>query len=276
MMSLSACGTPQPFRKAVAGHAPSLPVTTSHDGLTRKATLSVLTYNIEGLAWPARSGRSGSLARIGHYLSELRENGKGPDIVLVQEMFSGSAKKAVLSAGYPDIVSGPNRTMRPVGATRDHLPGKAKLKRGELGLRFVGSGIAIMSRFPIIDVVKQPYGRRSCPGLDCLSNKGVMLAKIALPGVPVPIEMYNTHMNSRKASKAPKPRHLAAHDRQALEASRFIGNVTDNASPLVFGGDFNMKHSEARWEQFSRYHALKLVHETCSQVPSPCDVRMSW
>ncbi len=196
--------------------------------------------------------------------------------MLVQEMFSGSAKKAVLSAGYPDIVSGPNRTMRPVGATRDHLPGKAKLKRGELGLRFVGSGIAIMSRFPIIDVVKQPYGRRSCPGLDCLSNKGVMLAKIALPGVPVPIEMYNTHMNSRKASKAPKPRHLAAHDRQALEASRFIGNVTDNASPLVFGGDFNMKHSEARWEQFSRYHALKLVHETCSQVPSPCDVRMSW
>jgi endonuclease/exonuclease/phosphatase family metal-dependent hydrolase len=44
-------------------------------------------------------------------------------------------------------------------------------------------------------------------------------------------------MNSRGASRAPARRNLAAHDRQALG--------------VVFGGDFNMRHSQERWDNFS-------------------------
>ena len=46
--------------------------------------------------------------------------------------------------------------------------------------------------------------------------------------------------------------------------------------PLIFGGDFNMRHSEDRWAGFSRYHPLTLVHEVCVDPASGCEVRMSW
>jgi endonuclease/exonuclease/phosphatase family metal-dependent hydrolase len=103
-----------------------------------------------------------------------------------------------------------------------------------------------------------------------------MLARIAIPGVPTPIDIYNTHMNSRGASRAPARRNLAAHDRQALEASEFIDATHDDAVPVVFGGDFNMRRSQERWDNFSRYQSLELVHHVCADPASRCDVRMSW
>jgi endonuclease/exonuclease/phosphatase family metal-dependent hydrolase len=120
------------------------------------------------------------------------------------------------------------------------------------------------------------YGTRSCAGYDCLANKGIMQARIAIPGLPSPIDLYNTHMNSRGASKAPEPRNLAAHDRQALEASEFIDNTHDDAFPVVFGGDFNMRRSVPRWENFTRYQSMNLVHQICADTSSGCEVLMSW
>src|SRR4030095_13022016 len=46
--------------------------------------------------------------------------------------------------------------------------------------------------------------------------------------------------------------------------------------PVVFGGDFNMRHSEPRWENFTRYQKMYLVHRTCAEAGSGCDVKMSW
>lgn len=37
-----------------------------------------------------------------------------------------------------------------------------------------------------------------------------------------------------------------------------------------------MRHSEPRWENFSRYQSLSLVHRVCADRSSGCDVRMSW
>lgn len=273
---LTSCGTPPPSRVLSIDGTSRPAIKTSSDGLRHRAELSVLTYNIEGLGWPARTGRSKQLAQIGQTLRELRERDEAPDIVMFQEMFSGSAKKAVLASGYPAIETGPRRTTRTYQPTLDKLPGKAKAKRGEFGLHLTGSGIAIASRYPIIHVERHAYGRRACAGLDCLANKGIMLARIAMPGLPAPIDLYNTHMNSRGASKAPAPRNLAAHDRQALAASRFIAETEDRDAPQILGGDFNMRHSEERWENFSHYHPLDLVHETCAASAAKCEVLMSW
>ncbi|WP_443018911.1 endonuclease/exonuclease/phosphatase family protein [Sphingomonas sp.] len=239
-------------------------------------TLSVLTYNIEGLSWPARTGRAPYLAAIAERLAAMRAEGTAPDVVLFQEMFSPAAKRAVAASGYPAIVSGARRTTRARGTTRDGLPGRANALHGEIGIRVFGSGLAIASRYPIVHDDQRPFGRRSCAGIDCLANKGVQLARIAIPGVPGVVSLYNTHMNSRGASRAPAPRHLAAHDRQALEASRFIDDTLDDGSPLVFGGDFNMRHSEARWENFTRYKDIALVHRVCADPAAGCEVRMSW
>ena len=248
-------------------------VTASATGTT---TLSVLTYNVEGLGWPARSGRAAQLEEIGRRLRAMRETGHAPDVVVFQEVFSGAAKKAVLATNYPAIVSGPRRTMRPPPSDDARLPGRSRWKLGELGLHLTSGGIVVASRYPIVEHQSRPYGRRSCAGIDCLANKGVMLTRIAIPGVPVPIDIYNTHMNSRGASKAAEPRNLAAHERQALEASRFIESTHRDESPVIFGGDFNMRNSEPRWGNFSRYQSLLLVHDVCDRPLYGCDVRMSW
>ncbi|WP_157217828.1 endonuclease/exonuclease/phosphatase family protein [Flavisphingomonas formosensis] len=272
----SGCATAPPHRVLACSAAAAPRITLSHDGRNASTTLSVLTYNLEGLGWPARSGRAPQLREIGRRLAAMRAAGTAPDIVLFQEMFSGAAKQAVADSGYPAIVTGPRRTTRPDPSTTDPLPGKARIKRGEIGLRLTGGGVAIASRYAISAVEMRAYGRRSCAGIDCLANKGIVLARISVPGVPTPIDVYDTHMNSRSASRAPLARNLAAHDRQALEASEFIDRTHDDSYPLIFGGDFNMRHSERRWENFSRYQSLLLVHRVCVDAASGCDVRLSW
>ena len=276
ILLLGSCGTMPPLRTLACRAAPSANVTTSSDGSTNYTTLSVLTYNIEGLGWPARASRAEQLAEIGARLSKMRDAGNAPDVVLFQEIFSGDAKRAVAATGYPAIVSGPRRITAPGEATRDRLPGRRNLKHGEIGMHLTGSGLAIASRYPIVAVARRAYGRRSCAGLDCLANKGIMQARIVVPGVPTPIDLYDTHMNSRGASRAPAARNLAAHDRQALEASRFIDETHEDRLPVIFGGDFNMRYSEERWEGFTRYQSLLLVHKVCLNPASGCDVRMSW
>lgn len=272
---LTACGTPPPLRTLGCDRASPAAIVQAPGG-DSKTTLTVLTYNIEGLGFPARSGRGKQLAEIGAHLAAMRAAGTAPDVVMFQEMFSGAAKSAVMASGYPAIAPGPRRTTSAPPSDAGKLPGKAKLKRGEIGVHFTGSGLAIASRYPIIHTELRAYGSQACAGLDCLANKGIMLARIVMPGVPTPIDLYNTHMNSRGASRAPAKRNLAAHDRQALEASQFIDTTHDDNFPVIFGGDFNMRRSEPRWENFSRYQALTLVHRECALPASGCDVRMSW
>ena len=272
---LASCGTPPPVRTMSCRAAGGPEIVQTPDG-RKTATLKVLTYNIEGLGFPARKGREKELRQIGERLSAMRAAGSGPDIVLFQEMFSGAAKKAVMGTGYPAISPGPNMSTRPFESTREKLPGKSSIKRGEVGIRFQGSGLAIASRYPIVSTEVRAYGAKSCAGLDCLANKGIMLARIVIPGLPTPIDIYDTHMNSRGASKAPAKRNLAAHDRQALEASEFIDRTHNDSYPVIFGGDFNMRHSEPRWENFTRYQSMNLVHRVCADKASGCDVKMSW
>ncbi|WP_395394284.1 endonuclease/exonuclease/phosphatase family protein [Novosphingobium sp. BL-8A] len=274
---IAGCSTlPPPRAQVTCAQTVPPAITFSANGAIATTRLKVLTYNIEGLGWPARSGRARYLEQIGERLAAMRADGTGPDIVLFQEMFSDAAKRAVKSTGYPAIYSGPHRTTRAKGATRDYLPGHSSLTRGEIGIHVFGSGLAIASRYSILDYSRRAYGRRSCAGFDCLSNKGIALARIDIPGVPSLIDVYDTHMNSRGASGAPAPRNLSAHDRQAQEASRFIDETHDDENPLIFGGDFNMRRSEPRWENFTKYQALDLVHRICMNPASGCDVKMSW
>ncbi|QJU60590.1 metal-dependent hydrolase [Sphingomonas sp. AP4-R1] len=269
---LGSCGTRPPVRSATC--APATASARADDGQANVIHLSVLTHNIEGLGWPARTNRALQLQQIGERLDALRRSGHGPDVILFQEMFSGAAKRAVAASGYPAIAPGPRRTAKPAPSTLPPLPGRRSL--AEWGPHVVGSGLAIASRFPIVAEDRNAYGRRSCAGRDCLANKGIMLARLAIPGLPMPIDIYNTHMNSRTASRAPVERHIAAHERQSLEASEFIERTHDDAAPAIFGGDFNMRQSGQRWENFTRYQTLTLVHRVCAEPRSGCEVHMSW
>lgn len=256
-----------------AAPAGATEIKLSADGRIASTTLEVLTYNLEGI--PRRKGRKAQLREIGERLNALRQSGDGPDVILFQERFRKSAKEAVVAAGYPAMVRGPTRTQ---GRTLPHWGERRghKLRRGEWGLKLAGSGLAIASAYPISTHVAEPYSNRACAGLDCLSNKGALKATLNIPGLPAPLEVFNTHMNAQRASRVGNARYTAAHHAQVRELADFIAAEHEPAHPVILGGDFNMRHSEVRYELFRASQPLQLVHQACQAHDSGCKVDMSW
>jgi endonuclease/exonuclease/phosphatase family metal-dependent hydrolase len=245
----------------------------SSDGKTASMTLDVLTFNLEGVPW--RSGRKAQLKEIGRRLGALRTSGQAPDIILFQEAFSDDAKAAVRRAGYPATLAGPGRKQR------RSLPGEGERKghkwtKGELGVRLVGSGLAVASAYPIRSQAGEPFSHRACAGFDCLSNKGGLFAEIAIPGAPQTLEIFDTHMNAQGASRVKPRRYVPAHEAQALELGQFVDAHRDLQKPAILGGDFNMRGSEARFNFFEDRQPLSLVHRYCLEHRQDCDVRISW
>ncbi|TCP31887.1 endonuclease/exonuclease/phosphatase family protein [Sphingomonas sp. BK235] len=269
-------GLPAPLMHRCDPAAPAA-ITLSADGARASTRFDVLTFNIEGLGWPARAHRAASLARIGATLRDMRRRGDAPDVVMVQEMFSRAAVRAIVGLDYPNRVSGPSRTQRKALPGHGGMPRPYKWKKGELGFHLVGSGLSILSRYPIVATRSEPFGKRRCAGLDCLSNKGVLYAQIALPGVPGTINLFNTHMNSQRSSRVAPRRHARAHRLQVEELGAFIAAAGDPDTPTILGGDFNMKRSSIRFERFrNATEPFGIVHEYCSDQPLLCDVRVSW
>jgi endonuclease/exonuclease/phosphatase family metal-dependent hydrolase len=252
-------------------------VVQSNDGREARTTLQVLTFNIEGLAWPARRGRASQLGRIGAALAKLNARGEGPDVILVQEMFSSAAVHAMTRAGYPYQAWGPSRTQRRRLPVDRKMPGPVRIGKGETGFHLVGSGLAVLSRFPIIFSRSEPFGTRHCAGFDCLSNKGVQHVRIAVPGVPQPIDVYNAHLNSRGASKVPFERSGAAHALQVEDVARFLDLNGNRSRPVILGGDFNMRGDAQRFARFdAALSPITMVQRFCMLPANNCEVRMSW
>jgi endonuclease/exonuclease/phosphatase family metal-dependent hydrolase len=136
-------------------------------------------------------------------------------------------------------------------------------------------GLAIVSRYPILAHAADLFGHRACAGLDCLSNKGALLAQIAIPGVPDPVQVFDSHMNSRHASHAALPRSLAAHHLESQELADFMTARGDASLPTVLAGDFNMRHSQARFAVFEKTEPLTVVQRYCRQ-DAGCEVRAAW
>jgi endonuclease/exonuclease/phosphatase family metal-dependent hydrolase len=194
---------------------------------------------------------------------------------MFQEVFSRRARGAVLSSGYPSLAPGPSAGDRPPRSPDPQLPGRRNPRRGEIGLKLSSSGVLIAAEFPLLATNALPYARGSCAGLDCLASKGVAFARMAIPGVPGPVDLYTTHMNSMGASRVPERRHLAAHRRQARELGDYIAANSPPGVPVILAGDFNMRQSPGRFEHFG-IERLELVHAYCIANPALCDVRMSW
>jgi hypothetical protein len=77
-------------------------------------------------------------------------------------------------------------------------------RKGEGWGKWGSSGLWVLSNHPIDWVKSHAY--RYCAGLDCLANKGVMLVSDPCPGLPTPVEIADTHLNSNGASGVPRKR----------------------------------------------------------------------
>ncbi|MFN3945051.1 MAG: endonuclease/exonuclease/phosphatase family protein [Allosphingosinicella sp.] len=243
-------------------------------------TLSVLIYNVEGLPWPARSNRGYRLDEIARQLAQLRAEGRAPQVVLLQEAFTRRAARIPVEAGYPNYVRGPTRSERlsraEMAEEAPRLPGRRSFRRGERFGTFLSSGLAAASDFPILAHWTEPFHRRECAGYDCLANKGVMMVRVWLPGVPAPVDIFNTHLNSRRSTGVPEERSLAAHRLQTDRGAEFIDRYRDPANPLIFGGDFNMAEAPDRMVHFFDRKPWPIVHHWCLVVARDCQIKMSW
>ncbi|MDG2520075.1 endonuclease/exonuclease/phosphatase family protein [Caulobacter segnis] len=239
--------------------------------------LSVLTYNVAGLPWPVRKDRGEALKAIGRELAKMRAEGRAPDVVLVQEAFRDEIHDLIRLSGYPHHARGPKRKQRDPAL----LDKPAQYKRGKYWRKGEGlgkwrsSGLYILSNYPI--ETRRSHAFRYCAGFDCLANKGVQLAGIRLPGAPTVIDVANTHMNARKASRVPRLRAFRAHNLQADELKRFVAVAHDPTAPLVVGGDFNIRKAPDRYNYMFEDYDFDVASEYCwrSLAAGACAIKVS-
>jgi endonuclease/exonuclease/phosphatase family metal-dependent hydrolase len=250
---------------------PDAPPGVSPGGV-RSTEISVLTYNVRGLPWPLAKGRAKALKAIGADLAAMRRDGRQPDVVLIQEGFRDEVDDLVKASGYRYWARGPSRSERASGAESEDGRRYAAVRYPSFGEgwgKFTGAGLHVLSDAPITDVEDTPY--RYCAGLDCLANKGVMLARLALPGAPGQIDIVNTHLNSRRAAKVPVARSLRAHNLQTEELTTFINAHRDVDRPLLVGGDFNVLNAPDRYDYRSAERPYQVVSEFCNRAADPCE-----
>ena len=128
-----------------------------------------------------------------------------PDFVFLEEVFSHKGKKELQSELYPEVVSGPRA-----------LP------------KLVGSGLRILSKFPVIRSEKMAFG--VCVKDDCLSRKGAALAVVVLPDGSN-LNLIATHLNARGDDDT--------RIEQLMELKVFIEENAELEAPILLGGDFN-------------------------------------
>jgi endonuclease/exonuclease/phosphatase family metal-dependent hydrolase len=220
---------------------------------TDDASLSVMTYNVNGLPWPVAFGRESALERIGARLAEMRRAERQPRLVLLQEAFRDDAAAIARSAGYAHVAYGPDATFRsavePTAADRQFRE-DARWDRGELAPKQLGSGLMVLSDYPITAVDRMAFPDFACAGFDCLANKGVLLVRIAVPGMPEPLTVANAHLNARKAAGVPIARSHQAYARQAGMMADFIERRVSRGAPLLLGGDMNIGKDNDRARAF--------------------------
>lgn len=238
LCAASACGVPERHFAVPATARP-------YDG-----TISLLTYNVEGAPWPFARGRPAAFERIAARLGELRRRGRNPQIAVFQEAFTGEAQAIGAQAGYRYIVEGPSAgesdAVAPTVADRS-FSAAASWWHGETHGRMLGSGLMLLSDYPIVRVRRMAYPAFACAGFDCLANKGALLVTVRIPGAPAPVDIVTTHLNSRHSSWVSDERSLEAYAREAGLLSAFINRWHDPANPLIVAGDFNAGRAAPRW-----------------------------
>jgi len=216
-------------------------------------TLSLLTYNVEGAPWPFAWNRPPAFARIAERLRLLRRAGRNPQIVVLQEAFTEGAQAIGREAGYRYVVEGPSDSdanAAPASIADDRFAAAASWWRGETQGRMLGSGLMLLSDYPVIRVRRLAYPAFACAGYDCLANKGALLVTLRIPGAPSPVDIVTTHLNSRHSSGVGDERSLYAYRRQAAFLSAFINRWHDPSYPLIVAGDFNAGTAAPRWSAF--------------------------
>jgi len=231
--------------------------------------LRVLSYNINGLPSPIKKGKGPHYARIAEVLNERRAKGIQPHIVLIQEAFDGRSNIVAETTGYKYVLAGPGRKDASKHG-KAHWAQKTRKAYASFSdpQKFLNSGLIILSDYPIIEARHKAFSSDECAGFDCLSNKAILLARVQVPGVESPVDIINSHFNSRRSAKAPNKAVLKAHYRQTETLKWFLDQVNTGNATIV-AGDFNTKQTE-RYTYFKKTIGYKDAGEICLKMAESC------
>jgi endonuclease/exonuclease/phosphatase family metal-dependent hydrolase len=227
-------------------HTASLPIAA---GNVTARGLSVLTYNIHGMPWPFATDRLGAFEQIEDRLIRMRGIGTQPRIIVLQEAFTDRAREIGANSGYRFVVDGPSRDQigsNPQSERETKFAAATSFIKGETIGKWLGSGLQILSDYPILSVRRAAFPSFACAGYDCLANKGALLVTVRVPGQAQPVTIVTTHMNSKRASGVSEARSSLAYQLQAAALERFVQANHDLASPIIFAGDFNASNLNRR------------------------------
>src|SRR3990170_1071420 len=110
------------------------------------------------------------------------------------------------------------------------------------GLRFFGSGLAVLSRIPFVGTADMVYD--ACAGVDCFARKGVAMTMLNMGGDCGPVAFFNTHTQAGKRGDYGflniDP--AVARLRQIGEYAAFVRQFTGATGtvPVIAGGDYNL------------------------------------
>ena len=185
------------------------------------APLTVLQQNMGLLVAPASYGGTEREKAIEALIANLHSH--QPDIVGLEECFSDGEREQIKSQ------------LRDVYPYSHEGPDEADVESD--------GGLLLLSRYPIVDRHQTIY--RQCCGEDCLANKGVLHARIAVPGHPVEYDIFLTHMQSCPP-KVGSPNIGKGRDcweklrhYQAVHLNDFVQGYSDPHRVPILMGDFN-------------------------------------
>jgi len=176
--------------------------------------LSVLSWNLHGLPWPLSKDPRGRLQRAGAKIREL-----APDIVMLQEIWSGWAIDSLSRALHPDW--------------------SACCVRGRLGR--ANGGLLTLVRVADRWVVRgRPEFHRynsSAPAWkiwegDGLSGKGALIVSLEHNGEKV--VAVNTHLQA----EYPGSDYSSVREAQLSQLAEFVAAL-EQSVPAIIAGDFN-------------------------------------
>lgn len=231
--------------------------------------LRVLSYNINGLPSTLTKGKLPHFQRIAEILRARRSEGTQPQVVVLQEAFDKRTSVIADTTGYRYVYKGPGRRDTSRKGTAHWVQGTRKgyAQRPD-PQKIAGSGLYILSDYPIFDARYKAFDSDACAGFDCLSNKAIQFARIQTPYSEQPIDIVNSHFNSRGSAKAPGKITLKAHQTQTDVLTKFL-NRFRQGYPIVMAGDFNTKQ-EKRYRYFRSNIDLIDAGEACIENAEVC------
>jgi endonuclease/exonuclease/phosphatase family metal-dependent hydrolase len=191
--------------------------------LAHDTPLTFYAQNMGLLPWPLYKGIDRDAA-LGALIARLRTH--QPDVVGLSEMWTEDDRERVtgeLRDLYPYFVEGPHDSINLVVTD----------------MELMGGGLLLLSRHRIVASGSTLY--RQCSGDDCLSNKGVLHARVQRTGSPCPVDVFLTHTQAAD----PTIGGTVAGARVAVRAqirhlATFIKASRDPVVPAILFGDFNV------------------------------------